>query len=352
MSHSIDIDKLVSLIQSYGSELAAGNLPGQSVVQIGSRNPDMGLELEDLGDIGAFYKMNYTGTVLLTSGSVLTGASSGAKAIVCVVDGDETSGTLTIMRDGGTPQPSISFTDTEVITDSGGGAAVVDSANGAIKERVVKLPSSGVQMEMICESVDDTIAGGTGAQLVLVEFVEEGTDKTTTEVLATNGRTAVQFTSSDGFRFRSAAAILHGSGTHPVLAGHNHGVIIFRETVSKNIQGAILTEDITGSDRKGLNTTLSSNYYVPADLVSVSSFILVNSPKGEDLLFWITFRPAGTTGFFQAAQSTVYQDTFQIDFSKYPLGLTTGLDIKVTGQAKNENTLANAIFIAVEREIT
>ena len=69
------------------------------------------------------WEFNYdTGTAPFTGAATLTGETSGATGIIKWLTGDETSGTITLMKVAGT------FQDGEVIIDSKGGSALADGS--------------------------------------------------------------------------------------------------------------------------------------------------------------------------------------------------------------------------------
>lgn len=338
------LDHTRTITQNAFLEIAKGNVPGSSIAQIVGRNTNVGKIHQDIWDGGILSTLDYDAqTVNYTVGDVITGATSGATATIAADVDNGATGTLYIRNISTTP-----FQNNEIVTDEGTGSALSNGINNQIAR--VHEPTSGESWEIICENANDTILG-TGARLVLVTFMEEATRLYTNEIIALNGQTAVAFTSTDAFRFRSATVLTWGSATNSFAGKTNLGNIIIRDSVTKNVAGLIFHDISVPGDEHGLNSTFNSNYTVEAGVTAFPIFVVGNSAKDNDVEIETMGLLDGSEGYFFFGALDVYQNSV-IQNIEGPAGTPEKITIKFVARSNNVATVVNsqAIFILVEND--
>lgn len=342
MAGAIDLDK--PFTEDAILEIAKGNVPGSSIVQLTGRNPHVSTTYEDISDIGSVYTLAYDAQVgNFTVGDTVTGAGGATGVIIMDIDNGAT-GTLYIRN-----LLIANFADNERIVDTGTGDATVNEPvtgqQNKIRARVN--PTSGGRFEAICENVNDQIAG-TGARTILVEFLEEATGLYTTELIDLNGHTAVLFTSTDAFRFRRMAVVDWGAQTpHPVVGKTNLGSIIVRDSVTKDIQGVISMDDADANDTFGLNNTIGIYYTVPKGHTAYPTFVTINTVKGNDILARAIAVGNGVEGASTVGEIGVYQNSFIEALTVGEQGIPALTDFKIIAKSSNTDTLVNVQAIIV-----
>ena len=322
-------------------EVAKGNVAGHEIVQTVGRNPNLGNIFEDVWCGGTLYNFNYDAqTSNFTAGLTLTGATSGATAMIVIDDDNGATGTLLIRKIDGI------FQDGEIITDSSTGSATADGL--VVKIRSALTPTTGVPFEVLCESTDDSSAG-TGARSILVTFMEEATRIYITEEITLNGHTPVSFTSTDGYRFRDATVITYGSATHEVYGKTNLGTIVIRDSVGKGVIGLINFDDDIVGDEHGLNNSINANYTVEAGKTAYPIFITTNSSKNSDVTSRALARLDNSEGWLTLGGNSVYQNTF-IENIFAPAPIPEKSDFKVVSKSDNDGTLVivQLIYLVIE----
>lgn len=322
-------------------EIAKGNVPGHSILQLAGINMAVGLVFEDIWDAGVFSSLGYnTQAANFTPGLVLTGADSLATAVI-VTDVDAgATGTLLIRKISGV------FTAAEIITDSSTGSATTAAVIAPILS--LSYPTAGETWEIICESANDTSAG-TGARTVEIAYLDDtGVEQTETKIL--NGQTAVTFTATDAFRFRSAIVKTWGSATNDVYGKTNLGSIVIRDSSSKDIRGSIMFDDSISGDEHGFNNSLDSHFTVPLGKTAFPVFVSTNVTKNHDVNLRALSRLTGTDGFATAGAMSNYQNSFLEYLDIGPQGLPALADIKFVGRSNNAAVSVNiqVIFILVD----
>ena len=336
MSNILDSDFLI--------EVAKGNVAGHEIVQTVGRNPNVGKQFEDIWCGGSLYNFNYDAqTANFTAGLVLTGVTSGATAVIVTDVDNGATGNLVVRKVNGL------FQDNEIITDSSTGSATADGIATKIKKAF--LPTSGTAFEVVCESSDDAVAG-VGATTLSINFMEESTRVYSTEPISLNGHTPVSFASSDGYRFRDATVVAHGSATNEVYGKTNTGTIIIRDSVSKGIIGVINYEDDISGDEHGLNNSINSNYTVEAGKTAYPIFITSNSSKNADVMSRGLAKFDGLDGWLSLGGNSVYQNSF-IENVFAPAPLAEKTDFKAIGRSDNEGTLviAQLIYLVIDNNL-
>ena len=325
----------------FGLEVAKGNIPGHSIVQLGSRNSNCDTDFKDIWDAGALCTLNYDEEVLpFTAGLTLTGGTSGATARIVIVDDNGATGTLTLRKLVGTLQ------DNETITDSSTGEATSSGTINAIMG--MQEPTGAEQWEVVCESADDAVTG-TGATALLLNYMSSVTNQYVTEVVLTNGHTPVLFGSANQLFPRSIIVLSYGGQVpHDVYGKTNQGFIVIRDSVSKLVRMCVGYDDNKIGDEHGLNTSLSIHYKVPSGKTAFAEFTFVNTEKGEDAIIRSLVKLAGSTAFLTVGEASVYQGVSQENFSSFPSALPAGATFKIIAKSTNADTLTIAQIILTQ----
>ncbi|MBL4704711.1 MAG: hypothetical protein JKY54_09325 [Flavobacteriales bacterium] len=310
----------------YGIEVAAGNIPGSSTVQLVGRNPAVGNQFEDIWDAGVLSTLDYDAqTGNFTPGLLLTGGTSAATAIIVADKDDGATGTLTIRKINGI------FQNDETITDSSTGSA---TSNGVVSSIMALIyPTAGETWEVICESANDTSAG-TGARTVLVTYLDSSF-VTQTETITLNGQTAVTFVATNAYRFVSVAVATWGSNIDNLYGKSNTGTIIVRDSTSENVRGVITFDDSVTGDEHGLNNSQDIHYTVPAGKTAFPVLVLTNVTKNHDVTARALFRLDGIDGFSTLAEMGNYQNSFILDLSGAPAPVPEKTDLKFIARSNN-----------------
>jgi len=313
-------------LPTYGIEVAAGNIPGSSTIQLVGRNPAVGTQFEDIWDAGVLSTLDYDAqTGNFTAGLLLTGGTSGATAIIATDKDDGATGVLTIRKITGT------FQNNETITDSSTGSA---TSNGLINPIMAMIyPASGETLEVVCENINDTSAG-TGARTLVVAYLDSSFIRQT-EIITLNGHTPVTFVATNAYRFISASILSWGSASSDLYGKSNLGTIIIRDSATKNIRGVITYDDSIVGDEHGLNNTQDIHYTVPAGKTAFPMLVLTNVTKNHDVTARALIRPDGADGFSTLAAMGNYQNSFILDFSTAPAPVPEKTDLKFIARSNN-----------------
>lgn len=340
------IDYTRTITQNAYLEIAKGNVPGSSIVQIVGQNTNIGTIHQDIWDGGILSTLAYDAQgVNFVVGLQITGGTSNATAWIVADDDNGATGTLYIRDIIGT------FQNNETITDSGTGTATSNEpvTNQQNQVRAVHEPTAGETWEVVCENTNDTVAG-TGARVLLVTFMEEATRKYVNEIIALNGHTPVAFTSTDAYRFRSATVISWGSDTNDFAGKTNLGNIVIRDSVTKSVAGLMLFDVSVVGDEHGLNTTFNSNYTIESGVTAFPVFIAGNTPKNEDVTISTMVQLELSEGYLFVGGLSTYQNSNVLNIDA-PAPVPEKTTVKfVANSADNESVEVNTqvVFILVE----
>jgi hypothetical protein len=327
-------------IQRHGLQVSNGSIETEQIIQIGARSAGIGKQFSDVCDFTELSTLDYDGgTIIPVAGLDLTGGTSGATARIVIVDGDATSGTLTLRKVDG------DFLDNEPITDSGTGSALANGTQSRIREMTD--PTGAEQYEVVCENLNDTF-GGTGVNLILVTYLDSVTRQYVTEVVATGGHTPVLFAATNQFFPRDAACIAFGAQTpEGVLGKTNLGAVIIRDSATKQIRTMIAFDDSVVGDAHGRNLSQSIHYMVPNGWSLFFDFTFTNPRKGNDGILNTAAKFAGSENYLLPGETSVYQSDGQEDFSAFPAqgGIPEGVILKSIAKSTNEDTVLTAQII-------
>ncbi len=320
-------------------EIAKGNVDKHSISFISGSNTGACTKYEDVWDVGELDSIDYDAqSANFTPGLVVTGGTSAATGVVVADTDGGTTGTLIIRAVNGI------FENNEALTDSGSGAAVADGILLAPYRSMV-YPTSGEQLELICENAGDTSAG-TGARTVLLTYLDTSYVEQT-ETVSLNGTTAVLTSATNILRFRSAQVLTWGSATEPIFVKCNLGGIIIRDTASKAIRGFIHFDSSITGDEHGLNATKNSHFTVPAGATAFIMNVTGNTSKDHETDFLGMIRPFGVDGFAPLAQRFVYQSSINLDSDFSPLPIPAKADVKFSARSNNTKVPVNSTITLI-----
>jgi len=306
-------------------EIAQGNVAGKSHSSKIGRSSAVGNVFQEIGDITELSTLDYDEETLdFTAGSTLLGGTSGATAMIVIVDPSGDTGTLTIRDISGT------FENDETITGGGGSAKV----NGTITRQLgLNYPTAGQRWELICESTNDG-TGGTGALTVLVTYLDVDYIERT-EIKSLNGHTAVAFDANNALRPVSVAVLTWGSATDQIYGKTNLGSIVVRDSVTKDVMSLVTYDDSVDGDAHGLNNTQYGNPTIPAGKTGYITLIVTNTTKNHDVTLRSLIRLEGQEGFATAGEMGNYQNSFIEPLESAPAKLPEKTDVKFIARSNN-----------------
>lgn len=193
-------------------------------------------------------------------------------------------------------------------------------------------PVAGETWEIVSVSVNDT-AAGTGAQLVLVTYLDDNYTEQI-EIKTMNGTVAVVFTATDAFRFRSAIVLSVGS------TGWNEGQIQVQASVAGAARGGI-----DYGNGIGLNASLDFHYTVAVGFTFFPQLITSNVTKNDDVQIRSMIRLFGSDVFFTVAEIGNYQNVYTQDVSMGPSGVPEKSDFKIIARSSNASVTAIASVV-------
>lgn len=321
---------LVKFPANYLIEVAKGNIPGASIVTITGRSGHLGSSIEDIWGGGDLFTLDYDSeTSPFEAGLDLVGSTSGATARIVIVDGS----LLTIRSIDG-------IFESEIITDSGGGSA---TTSGDIIALALKVDAtSGEQWEVLCESDEDS-SSGVGVRTIVVVYID-GDGNEQVEVVPTNGHTASLFSTDNALCPRIVASLTYGAKTNPISAKCNNGYIVIREVTTKQLRATMVFNDKTPGSEFGVNIAQDSHYIVPAGKTGFITNVFTNVSKNHEADTVAMVSDSANEGYFSGGESSVYQNSTNVDNTSGLIGISSMSKIKFTSRSNNSAVDINVAY--------
>ena len=133
----------------------------------------------------------------------------------------------------------------------------------------IVFPTAGEQWEIVSDNANDTIAGGSGAQLAVLVYLDTNYD-VQTEVIAMTGLVAAPTVATNIFRPRVLLIILSGS------TGSNEGAIISR------VVGGGATRNYI---HPNFGFSFDGHFTVQRGVTALMTFCEVNAGRGDGIEF-------------------------------------------------------------------
>lgn len=182
----------------------------------------------------------------------------------------------------------------------------------------------GEQLSMESDSVNDSDAG-VGAQEITLTYLDD-TYIEKTEVLETNGTTAVLTVATNILRFISAYVTKKGSGTG------NEGYISFTGSA---LRGAI---------RPSLNRSLHGLYTIPAGKTGYVIYGYSSVAKNNDAKISVEFTEGDNGIFTPGFPIDLYENSFSVSSSAPTIILNEKSDINPICTSGNAETVVSIVY--------
>jgi hypothetical protein len=157
---------------------------------------------------------------------------------------------------------------------------------------------------------------------------------------------------TNALRFIRAAVLTFGSNVDSIYGKTNLGTIVIRDSVSKNIRGAITYDDSLVGDEHGLNFSQSGHFTVLANKTAYLINIVSNTRKNNDVNFRSLARFFGEEGFLTLGAISNYQGSFVLSLRDTPLLIPEKTDVKIIAKSDNNNAFVavQTTFIFIDNE--
>lgn len=201
----------------------------------------------------------------------------------------------------------------------------------------IVFPTAGERWEVLSDNANDTVAGGSGAQVALLVFLDTNYDQQS-EIILLNGTTPVLSTSTNIFRPSSLITVASGS------TGSNEGAIISR------VAGGGATRNYI---HPNFGISFDGHITIPRATTGLLTTCQVNAGRGDGIEFRLLTSIGAVTNFGVILYNNIFE-TATVTVLPVPITLTEKTDLIMralnSGSGSNADCFAACQFLFIENE--